>query len=282
MIRIVTDSNCDLPQEVLQEYKIHVIPLHIHWGSEQYLDRVTMQPEEFYRRVRIDPLRPSTAQLNQAEYAHAFSQLVEEGADEILCVCIGSGFSGCYQAAVEAAQTASVPVQVLDSRGLTMMTGWPTLEAARSAKQGLKLQAVFEAAEKVAHKTQLICGLETLGYALSGGRLGETFKWIGERLPVRGIVSVSTERCKVEPVSLTRTRKSMLQKSLDVFIGKLGRTERLHIAVMHGDAAEDARALADLISEKLNPLELFVSSTGPVLGIHTGPGAIALVGYSES
>jgi DegV family protein with EDD domain len=278
---LITDSTSDLPQSLIEQYKIGVVPLGVVWGDTVYRDRVDLQPEEFYRRLTTDKRHPSSTQPSPADMEKAFREAVAQGADEIVMVAISSGMSGTYQLAEQVGRQMPVPVHVVDARGPTMTVGWQTLAAARIREKGGKaLEMVAAAAKARAKMVQLVC-LDTLEFLHRGGRIGTAKKLIGSLLDLKPIIQVNHQTGMVESLAQARTRK----KSIDVFVAKffelLGSGALKRVALLHGNAFEEATALAERIKQEFNPAELIVNITGPVMGIHTGPRALALCGYTE-
>lgn len=281
MIKIITDSTCDIPQSLLSQYQIEIIPSYIIWNGYQYIDRVTLQPEEFYRRIQTDPIRPTSSQATEASFAQSFRKAADEKADEVICITLSSQMSGTYQAALNASKAAPIPVHVVDSHGPTMMLGWQVLAAARAREAGQTVREILEKVEKIRSKIVLVVGMETLSYISLGGRIGDAAGWLGNLLSVKPIVSINRDSGRIEPVTLVRTHKSMLAGLFDTFKKKLSSLSSLHVAVLHGNDEPEAKLLADRVRTELKPVELLMNITGPVLGLHTGPGALALAGYSE-
>ncbi|NMC15260.1 MAG: DegV family protein [Chloroflexi bacterium] len=282
MIKIITDSTCDIPQELLEKYDIAVVPSYVLWNNEQFLDRVTLSPQQFYARIESDPVRPTTSQPTSADFSRAFAAAVEKGAREIICVTVSSAMSGTYQSALDAAKLASVPVHAVDSRGPTMMVGWQALAAARAVDAGKSALEALEAVEKVRQNLVLVVGMESLTYLGKGGRIGDAIFWLGNTLSVKPLVFINRQSGKVMPVALHRTHKGLVEGLYSKFKNSLGSLKNLHVAVLHGNSPDEAQKLAQRVREELSPVELFIQLTGPVLGINTGPGALALCGYSEA
>lgn len=279
-VALLTDSTCDLPQSLIDQYKIGVVPLGVVWGDKVYRDRVELSPEEFYRRLVTDKRHPSSTQPSPADIERAYREAIADGAQEIVMVAISSGMSGTSQLAEQVGRQMEVPVHVVDAKGPTMTVGWQTLAAARARELGANaVQMVAAAAKARAKMVQLVC-LDTLEFLHRGGRIGTAKKLIGSLLDLKPIIMVNHETGTVESLAQARTRK----KSIDVFVGKffelLGEGKK-HIALLHGNALEEATALAERIKQEFNPSELLINLTGPVMGIHTGPGALALCGYTE-
>jgi DegV family protein with EDD domain len=183
--------------------------------------------------------------------------------------------------AVAAADKAEVPVSVIDSKGPTMSLGWQVLAVARARDEGATREEIVKAAEKVRNNVVQFVALDTLEYLQYGGRIGDAVKWVGNILKVKPLVTINHESGRVQPAGLTRTHGAAVKMLYKKFVEQLSGGIKLHIAVLHGNMLEEAQKLVEKIKEELDPVELLVNITGPVLGIHTGPRTLALCGYAE-
>lgn len=280
-IEIVTDSTCDIPPALIEQYAITVQPHVIIWNSRQYRDRVDLQPEEFYRRLKTESALPTTAQASVQDFAAVFRRCYERGVEAVVAVLVNSGFSGAIQSARKAAEEAKIPVHIHDSRGATMSLGWQVLAAARARELGGGVAEMLAAAENVRKKVQLYICLDTLEYMARGGRIGHARRLLGSMLNIKPLIYINHEAGVVEPGGLAMTRRKGLEMVYQKFFSLLNAARTMHIAVLHGDAAQDAAEMMERVRNEFHPAELLTNITCPALGIHTGPHAIALCGYSE-
>ena len=244
MIKIVTDSACDIPEDLTQEYGIIKVPTHIIWGGEQFLDSVTMTADEFYRRLLTTAAIPTSSQPNASEFRQAYEKAAAQGAQEIICLTVSSKLSGTFESASNAARDFTVPVRVVDTLSISMQQGWQVLAAARAERLGASLKQILDAIEGVRQKVVFSVGLPSLANLARSGRLGPAFKLIGNVvIAVHPLVAVNADSGKIEPVGLARTKKSMLEKVFNHFKQKVGDGLKLHAAVMHGAALEEAMIL---------------------------------------
>jgi DegV family protein with EDD domain len=282
MLAIITDSTCDIPEDLIEKHGIIVVPQFIIWGDEQYRDRVDITPKEFYRRLEEEDENPTTSQAGVGDFLDAIEQARDKGATEALILTVSSAMSGTYLMAKTAAEKASIPVSVIDSKGPTMTLGWQVLAAARSRDEGARKDEIIEHVSEVRNNLIQIVAMETLEYLQYGGRIGDAVKWVGNILKVKPLVSINHNTGLVEPLGLARTHSSMIKMLYKRFFNEINEGKRLRIAVLHGDALDEAEKLADKICKEFDPIELIINITGPVLGINTGPGALALCGYCET
>jgi len=280
-IALLTDSTCDIPQEFVEKYDIQVIPLAIIWGGEQFKDGVDLSAEEFYHRLESDSLIPTTSQPTPQQMVKAYDEAKRKGAEEILIITISSAMSGTYESASAAAKLVDIPVKVLDSKSNSMSLGWQVIAAARARENGGDLQAMVEAADRARSTMVYIITLDTLDYLHKGGRIGGASHFIGNLLNLKPQISVDHVSGEVAGGRRSRTRKKALADLYKDFFGQIDQEKPLRIAVLHNAALEEAQTLAEKIKEEIDPSEIIISIVSPVLGVHTGPRAVAICGYSE-
>jgi DegV family protein with EDD domain len=281
MIGIITDSTCDIPENLLEQYGIIVIPQMVIWGEQQLRDRIDLQPKGFYERYASDPVRPRSSPPAMKDIQGAFQKAIDQGATQLIVLTVSSAMSGTYGLLQNAASVLPLPVSMVDSKGPTMSLGWQVLEAARARDAGADLTTILDRVNKVREGLAQFVAMDSLEYLQRGGRIGGAIKWVGMLLSIKPLVSINHKTGLVEPVSVARTHKALLQLLYHKFFQRLEGGKNLHIAVLHGNVAEQAEELAGRIRAEYKPLELLVNMTGPVLGINTGPGALALCGYAE-
>jgi len=280
-LEIITDSTCDIPPELAGRYAITILPHVVVWGQEQFRDRVDMQPEEFYRRLVSDQHYPSTAHATHLDFLNAYRAAAERGAREVLVLTVSSAMSGTYDAARQAAAQVDFPVQVVDSKGPSMSLGWQVLAAARERDLGRPLPEILAKIEQVRRSLVQIVAMDSIEYLHKGGRIGNAKHLLGTLLNIKPVVYIDHNSGLVESAGTARTHKKLVDLLVEQFFSRLGSSQRLHIAVLHGDAPEEARELAGRIARDHSPAELLINITGPVLGVNTGPRALALCGYGE-
>ena len=280
-IALITDSTCDIPESLIQQYDITVIPEIVIWGDKTFRDRIDITPQEFYKRIETDKLMPTTTLPSPADFEKAYKDAIAQGAQGIVMATVSSAMSGTYQLAKQVGDEMSVPVHVIDSKGPTMSLGWQVLAAARAREAGVAIDGMLAAAERVRQTiVQIIC-LDTLEYLHRGGRIGNATNFIGSLLDLKPLVEINHQTGLVEPSGRARTRKKSIEMLTERFFEKLDHGKPMRIAVLHGNALKEAQAIAEHIRREYSPAELLINITGPVLGINTGPRALALCGYTE-
>ena len=280
-IALITDSTCDLPQNYLNQYNIEVVPLTIVWGDEQFRDGVDLKAEDFYQRLASDPVIPTTSQPTPAEMVQVYEKAKENGAEEIVILTISSAMSGTHESAKKGAELVDIPVHVQDSKSNTMSLGWQILAAARAREAGGDVQAMLSAAKQARDSMVLMISLDTLEYLHKGGRIGGASRFIGTMLNLKPQITVNHHSGEVEGGRRSRTRKKALEDLYADFFDQIDTGKILRVAVLHNAALEEAQEIKDRIQGEFQPEELILGFVSPALGVHTGPGAIAICGYTE-
>ena len=215
------------------------------------------------------------------DFLDAIKSEQTNGATEAVILTVSSAMSEVYQIACQASEKADMPVSVVDSKGPKMTLGWQMLATARARDEGASRKEIVKRVAEVRSRLVQIVAMESLTYLQTGGCIGDAAKWMGILLNVKPLVAIKHQKGKVEPVGLARSHKGMVRMLCSRFFKEVGQGKGSRIAVLHGNALEEAQKLAEGIEKEFRPVELIVSITGPVLGINTGPGALALCGYLE-
>lgn len=268
MIRVVADSSCDLPDELVATHGIEIVPLTIRFGQREFVDRAELDPAGFWLELARSSDLPETAAPSAGAFRAKYEELANAGASGVVVICLSSDLSGTYQAAVIAAeQTTDVPVKVVDSRNVSMAQGFQVLEAARAATLGEDLDGVQSAALRARDRTNFVVALDTLEYLQRGGRIGSAQAFFGGLLQIKPLITM--EEGVVAPVGRARTRSRALV-TLVQRAAALG-PDLAEVAIVTGDAPDVddfRRQLSTVLSTHL------VANIGPVVGTHSGPGVL--------
>ena len=274
---VVTDSSSSLPDALIQELDIQVIPLWLVWDEKCYLDGVDIDSETFYKRLRTSESLPSSTQPSAIEFREFFQRLADRCAG-IVCVLASSKISGTVESA-EAAKDfiPGLPIEVVDSRFSAMGEGLISAAAARVAANGGSIGEVVAVAEKIRDNTHLLFVVDTLEYLHKGGRIGGAKRLLGTALNIKPILHF--EGGVIQPLSQTRTMKRGIDELLTIAEARLGDQRMEEAAVVHVDCLDQGRALVEIVKERFNPSLIHLSDVSPVVGTHVGPGALGLAFY---
>ena len=281
-IALITDSTSDIPADWKRQYEIATVPLTIIFGDEQYLDGVDLLAEEFYDRLLKDPRHPTTSQPTPKAFLEAYRQAAARGAEEILVITISSAMSGTIESARQVAAESSIPVHIVDSKSNSMGLGWQVIAAARAQESGGGLEAMLAAAERARKNMAYYISLDTIEYLSKGGRISEAARFLNSVLQIKPLIYVKHDTGTVGASMPARSRKSALEGMYKEFFRHVNPSKPMHITVLHNAALPEAESIAERVQSEYAPKELCISIVSPVLGVHTGPRAVALCGYSES
>jgi len=274
--RIITDSTCDLPAEVISELGIRVIPLHIHVGNEDYLDGIDITRDQFYAKLPTFREQPTTAVPSLHKFRAMFDSMAEEGADEVLSIHISETLSAIVNVAKTAAkETKSVAVTVLDSRQLSLGTGFLVHTAAELARAGRTIKEILPVLENQIKRTHVWAALDTLEFLRRSGRMNRVVSTIGEILQLKPILRMYDGVSGVERV---RTQKKAIMKLVEM-LQKYAPFEK--IAFLHSGALEQAKFLQAELKNLLPNTEIWFEVINPVLGAHIGPGVVGFACVSK-
>lgn len=271
-IRIVTDSSCDLPQEVVDAHGVRVVPLSIRFGDEEFIDREQLSTSQFWARCATSSTLPETAAPAPGQFERVYRELAAEGATGIVVVSLSGALSATMQSAELAARSIAdvVPVRVVDSRSVTLGVGTIVLACAERAAGGASLDEVAALATDLADRTKVYGALDTLENLKKGGRIGNARALLGTALAIKPIIAVIDG--KVEEAGKQRTRSKALKHLVEKVADDAARIESL--AVLHADCTDVDDFVAMLRPHYAG--EIVVGEIGPVIGTHAGRGTIGV------
>lgn len=278
-VAIITDSTAYLPQELIQQYDIRVVPLTVIFGEESFRDGEDMSPSAFYTRLQSAAVLPTTSQVTVGIFSKLFKQLHQEGR-EILVITISGKLSGTVESAEQAAQLVpDAKIAIVDSLSTTVEQGFIVLAAARSASSSACLAECQQIAVQARERTGVVFAVDTLEFLHRGGRIGGAKRLMGTVLNIKPILTIKDGR--VDALEQTRTRKKSLNRLTQIVAERVAGKSNLCLAVAHANAAEDAQKLLEIACEQLNPIETLITELSPVIGTHVGPGTVALAYYYQ-
>jgi len=275
-IALVTDSTTYMPPELVRKYNISIAPQVLIWGDQTYKDGVDIQSGEFFTRLKTAKEMPTTSQVAVVSFQEIFQDLVNRDF-EVLALLVSSKLSGTVPSAQQAKElmsSAGAKVNIVDSQSVAMALGFQVLAVARALEQGANLTEAVALAEKSHEYTGLFFAVDTLEFLHRGGRIGGAQRFIGSALNLKPILAI--QEGKVEGIERIRTKNKAHDRILELTIEKIGQRSPVHIATLHANATEDARALLTRAEQVLNPVESVFTEVSPTVGTHAGPGTVGL------
>ncbi|NLE77562.1 MAG: DegV family protein [Chloroflexi bacterium] len=275
-IRLVTDSTCDLPAEVIQQLEITVLPMYINMGSESYRDQVDLPRETFYANLLDYSPTPKTAAPGPGLFAETYRRLADKGATEILSMHVAATISAVMESARAGAELAKqAKVTLFDSGQFSLGLGFAALKAAELAAAGRSVAQIVAALEDQARRTYMIAVVDTFEFLRRSGRVSMTQSKIGELLHIKPLLTMHQGEAKADKV---RTRKRALERIVE-WATNLAPLEQIgFIYTDDPTAAEDLQArLQHLIPAGCQPFVMGVTS---VVGAHVGLGGVGVIAIS--
>ena len=273
-VAIITDSSAYLPDDLVEELGIHVVPLNLHWDEDTYRDGEDIRAEEFYARLAESETIPTTSQTTVGEFTKIFKSLLDQNY-AVLAILISSEISGTVASALQAKKDfADAPLAVVDSRLVSMALGFMVLAAARAAAEGASLEECQAITEEIFPKIGVYFTVDTLKYLNKGGRINTAKRLVGSALNIKPIMEIRDG--EIELVESVRTRKKAVARLLDLVAHDIDGCERVRISTFHAAAEADNLALMAEAVERFNPVEKITTFVSPVIGTHTGPGTLSI------
>jgi len=275
-IRIVTDSTCDLPQEIVSQQAITVIPLYINVGEESYLDGINLTRTEFYAQLPSYFPAPKTATPSIETFIEAYEHLADEGTQAILSIHISESLSATVNSArIAAEQFTRIPVTVLDSSQLSLGTGFLVEKAAQMAHAGKTMEEIVSTLQNLMKRTYVFASLKTLEYLRRSGRMNFAIAKFGEILQIKPLLHMNMGTATAHR---TRTQKRATERLL-AWLAEYAPYEKL--AVLHAGVQKEAEALYEQARSFFPQGEVSIVQITPALGAHLGIGALGFACISK-
>ena len=273
-VAVVTDSTSYIPHDLVAQYGLTIVPQILNWEGKSYLDGVDISNEDFYARLSTAKELPTTAQPSPGQFMEAFSEL-KKTAETIVCIVISDHLSGTLDSARAAAQALpDLPIEVIDSRSVSMGLGLLVLLAARMAEEGRDYIQIAASVCSLIPHIRLLFVVDTLEFLYRGGRIGGAQRLLGSVLSIKPILHIEDGR--IQPLESVRTKKKALRRLMELVEEQTSGWSEVHAAVVDATAPDTADAIFDQISEAIKPVEILRAGLSPVVGVHAGPGAIGV------
>ncbi|MBN1219295.1 MAG: DegV family protein [Anaerolineae bacterium] len=277
MIKIVTDTTCDMPVDWFDRYQITTIPMNIQFGLETFREGVTINRDTFYRRIDTEGALPTTSQPSVGEFMELYETLAADGS-EILSIHLTSKLSGTWQSAYMAAKQlqGQVKVSVVDSLTGSPGLGFMVREAAQLAKMGWPVEKIVSHLEARRSQLKIYILLKDLRYARMSGRVGRLRETVASLLDIKPIVGV--EEGNLIPIDRVRTQRSGFKRMVMMAQADIGEAP-VHVGMVHALAQTEAEDLLAEVEDHLNCRDTFVTDLALSLAVHFGPGTVGFATY---
>ena len=278
-IAIVTDTTCDLSDEVLKLNNIYMVPMQIVYETRSYRDRMEITADKVYELLEKEV--PKSSLPLPDDVKKILDQIVDEGYTDILYISISAGLSGTYNLIRLLAQEyTKLNIEVVDSTNLSMGLGFLVLEAAKVVQETGDIKSAIQRITTVRKTMSTMFVLNTLEYLRKGGRIGRVEGTVGNLLNIKPVIAVNDEG-----VYYTVSKGKGFKKAVSTMVEELKKRydgKKVSIAVVYGEQIEGAKVLLEQLKEKLNIATSYITQVSPVLGVHTGPGLLGVIAFEEN
>ncbi len=277
-IALVTDSTCDLSQDLIDNYQINMVPINISFGDNHYLDKVTIQPEQFYRLLDEYSEYPKSAQVNEITFTNLYSHLASHY-DSIIAIHLSDKLSGTFNSSARAAKSISgefnKPITVLNSRNLSGALGLIILRTARAIEEGLPHDQIVGMAEKWINDARILVSVRTLKYMVRGGRLSSASGLIARILNINPIVTLDETGKAIVFDKAFSQRANMEKVMKHIMSAGIGKKIWNYI-VLHANNRDAATWFSGKMENYTGKKPVSVVNISPVIGANAGVGAASI------
>jgi DegV family protein with EDD domain len=275
---VVVDSTADFPEAPQRYPNWRIVPLYVRFGDESFRDYVELGPGDFYARLRSSPVTPTTSQPTPGDFHTIYEEL--GGYERIYSLHIAGTLSGTVESARAAAGEFGDRIRVVDTETASAAVSMLGLAIQRRLERGTTDEEVEALVERHRRESRLIFTLDTLDYLARGGRIGRAAAWAGQLLKVKPILTIRGG--EVIPVKRVRGNQRAFQEFIMAFEAGSGEGPNLRVGIAHADAADRAEALTELVGRTRPRAQLeLVTTLGPVVGTHAGPGTVGLFWFED-
>lgn len=277
-VKIITDTCSDISLEIAEKYGIHLLPVHIIFGDDEYLDRYDIDVKEFYEKLENSPVHPKTAQVTIQEHTDAFMKYADDYT--IVHIPMSANASGTYQSARLARtnvldEKEDAKIYIFENNQLSYGYGMWVIEAAKMASDGKSAEEILKMLEEKVYNTGILFSVSTLDYLQKGGRISSASKLIANVLDISPILAV--EGGLVVSKEKVRGSKKLISKMVQMLCEDTLPDSNQTLYILHGNCPETAEKLTEKIRENTDFTNFEFADIGPCIGIHAGPGAFGVI-----
>lgn len=277
-IALVTDSTCDLSAELLEFYQINVVPLNLIFGDNHYLDKVTLQPDQFYELLENSPVFPTTSQINEWTFTNLYSHLASHY-DAIIAIHLTGEFSGTYKNSLIAGERIkkefNKPVYVINSKNLSGALGLLVLKAAKNIENGKSAEEVAEIIESETGNAKIYVSVKDFQYMIKGGRVSGTKGKIAKAMGIIPVITMDING-KSKLFGAAFSQKGSLKKIYRHIQKNLMDKSIWNYILLHSNNQTEVINIENKMVELTGQKPVSVVNISPVIGMHAGSGAVAI------
>jgi uncharacterized protein len=281
-IALVTDSTCDLPAQIMQNYFVHVVPVYVYVGTQSYQDRVEITTNDFYSHMKKDDVRLSTSQPPVGSFLKIYSSLLDHY-DSIISIHIAEKLSGTINGARLAAKELKdkIKIDVIDSRTTSAALGLIIAETGQLIEKGMEQKKIVKRIKKIVHNSRIFVSVPTLKYVIRSGRVGKWRGLLGTLVNLKPVITIN-HAGKIVQAAKVIGRKNVLKKMYTLAETYALSIQNPKFVVVHVLAPELAKRYCEKLKKRFNTESIYQTDVSPALGLHTGIGSVAIAVFGEA
>jgi hypothetical protein len=277
-IALVTDSTCDLEQDIIDNYQINMLPININFGENHYLDKITILPEQFYTLLKENKDYPKSSQVNEKSFTNLYSHLASHY-DSIIAIHLSDRLSGTFNSSQKAAKAISEelnkPISVINSKNLSGALGLVVLRTAKAIEAGYSHDQVVNMAEKWTKNVRIFVSVKSMKYLVRGGRVSFVRGLIARILNICPIVSID-ESGKAFVFDKAFNQRSNMEKVMG-YITKISKEKTIwNYIVLHANNTDAAQWYSEKMETLTNKKPASIVNISPIIGANAGIGAASV------
>lgn len=274
-IALVTDSSCDLPQQVIDDYQIHVIPYNLSFGDTLFLDKITITPQQFYTLLKTVKEFPKSA-IPPLKTVQSLFSFLSSHYESLIVVSISDGLSGAHKQAIKASSVVKdKKINLINSKHLSGTLGLIVLRIAQAIQEGKTHEQIVQLAEEWVAKTKLFVDIKTLKYMVRGGRVSPLKGLVAQLLNIKPLISLDSEG-KAFALGKSFTRKGNMKKIVQMVKNMAAEGKIWNYSIVHAENRARAEMYAHSLEEFLHKKPAFIMDLSPVIGVHNGIGVVGI------
>jgi DegV family protein with EDD domain len=280
---IVVDGTACLTNDLVREFDIRWLPLHVDIGKETFTANVDLTADEFYRKIAAPGVLTGTSTPSLGECREVYDAILREGIKQIVVLVIATELSSTYSVAETTAQAAAAAtgsrIEVIDTRSLAGGIALIATAIGRQRQAGGSFDDALALAKRMSGTIPILAVADTLEYLKRSGRVSGAQALFGSMLQVKPILEVAEG--KVHPIDRVRTREKAVARMKEIVSERIPAGARIHACTLHTNDPHRARDVADWVQERFHCVEHWTAEAGPVIGARAGPGVVGLCWYRE-